>query len=165
MELTIDVFRGVTPAHFQRLASVYGHMIDRCYSTTDSSHSYYGGRGIQVCQLWRENRFQFYAWAISAGYRPGLTLDRVNNNGNYEPSNCRWITRCEQQGNTRRVKKSKFRGVFVDPRTDRWIARITHRKRTIYLGSFGDEEQAARAFDTAAKRLRGDAAVFNFPQA
>ena len=61
----------------------------------------YGGRGITVCDEWKNSFESFYEWAMSNGYREDLTIDRINVNGNYEPSNCRWATIAEQQANKR----------------------------------------------------------------
>ncbi len=83
-------------------------MIDRCYRTKDKPYKNYGGRGIKVCDRWRHD---FLAFLADMGRKPSpeLTLDRFpNNNGNYEPGNCRWATRKEQYANSRpRQKKSE----------------------------------------------------------
>ena len=77
-------------------------MIRRCESPGSASYQYYGGRGISVCNRWRES---FSAFLVDMGERPpGMTLDRIDPNGNYEPGNCRWATPVEQGRNTRRVK-------------------------------------------------------------
>lgn len=72
----------------------------RCNNPKDKSYKYYGGRGISYCNDWEAFK-GFEAWAISSGYEPGLQLDRADNNGNYAPSNCRWVTRSENMQNTR----------------------------------------------------------------
>jgi len=77
-------------------------MRSRCNNIKDSAYKYYGGRGIKVCKEWNDNNYgflAFYAWSMANGYREGLTIDRINVNGDYEPSNCRYITLTEQQYN------------------------------------------------------------------
>lgn len=74
----------------------------RCYNPTNHNYSRYGGRGISVCKEWKDTFESFYKWAISNGYRQGLTLDRIDNDGNYCPGNCRWAT-TKMQNNNRGV--------------------------------------------------------------
>lgn len=66
-------------------------MLDRCERKTDRWFHRYGGRGIKVCPDWHDF-VTFRAWAMAAGYEERLEIDRINNDGNYEPSNCRWVT-------------------------------------------------------------------------
>lgn len=75
--------------------------------TTRPNHQdykHYGARGIRVYPEWLKNFETFYEWAINNGYQPGLTIERVNVNGNYEPSNCTWIPRSEQPKNQRHTR-------------------------------------------------------------
>jgi hypothetical protein len=69
------------------------NMINRCYNIKDIGYSNYGGRGIVVCDEWKNSFICFYNWAIANGWKEGLQIDRKDNNGNYEPLNCRFVTR------------------------------------------------------------------------
>lgn len=83
------------------LHTTYHDMKLRCRNPHAAGYSNYGGRGIKVCDEWLNDYNAFYDWAMSNGYSKGLTLDRINNDGDYSPSNCRWVTRSVQQSNTR----------------------------------------------------------------
>lgn len=91
-----------------RTHSTWTGLFKRCFNPIDRNFPDYGGRGITVCERW----FSFEAFVADMGLRPdGKTLDRVDNNGNYEPSNCRWATRVEQARNTRRNRVVLVNGV------------------------------------------------------
>jgi hypothetical protein len=77
------------------------NMIQRCYNPKHRAYKWYGGRGITVCDRWRNS---FYKFVMDVGFKPnvsGFSLDRINNDGNYEPGNCRWATHIEQNHNKR----------------------------------------------------------------
>lgn len=93
-----------------RIYGVWSALKRRCYYKKDNRYYCYGGRGISVCEEWKNNFMAFYNWAISNGYRVGLTIDRINVNGNYEPSNCRWITKKEQNLNRRTNRIIEYKG-------------------------------------------------------
>lgn len=103
-----------------KLNHVYKDMKRRCYSKTLKQYKDYGGRGITVCDEWtdktREGRpatkgwLAFKVWALSNGYKEGLSLDRIDNNKGYSPENCRWVSRQIQNNNTRKNKYITYKG-------------------------------------------------------
>lgn len=94
----------------KRIYRIWMGIKNRCYYEKNKYYSNYGGRGIRVCDEWLESFENFYKWAIENGYAKNLTIDRIDNDGNYEPSNCRWVTRIEQMNNTRRNRMIEYNG-------------------------------------------------------
>lgn len=91
-----------------KLFAVWNAMKQRCYNPNNRSYKNYGGRGITVCQEWKEDFQTFYDWAIANGYKKGLEIDRIDVNGNYEPDNCRWTTSKKNNNNRRNNVKIKI---------------------------------------------------------
>ena len=92
-----------------KLYRVWCSMKERCANPNNKRFQRYGGRGISVCQEWLDFS-AFQAWALVSGYTNGMTIDRVNNDGNYEPGNCRWATRAQQNRNYSRNRMLTFNG-------------------------------------------------------
>lgn len=86
-----------------RLYRVWYNMVARCEMSESHDYDWYGGIGIRVCEEWHDFPV-FREWALANGYTDNLTIDRVNCGGNYEPSNCRWVTYKEQSRNTNRTR-------------------------------------------------------------
>ena len=82
-----------------RLYRIYKGMIGRCFYPKNQRYNAYGGRGITVCDEWKNNREKFFEWALANGYSDELTIERVDVNGNYCPENCCWIPMKEQYKN------------------------------------------------------------------
>lgn len=93
-----------------RLYNTWLFMRRRCGNCNDQAYPRYGGRGIEVCDEWKANFQSFYDWAISNGYRPELSIDRIDNDKGYSPENCRWATSSEQARNRRSNHLITFAG-------------------------------------------------------
>lgn len=98
-------------------------MVQRCYNKNSDAYVNYGGRVITICPEWLNDREKFIDWALSHGYANDLSIDRINVNGNYEPSNCRWATDEVQLENRRpkeqwrKPKRRKLKTCTIDGQT------------------------------------------------
>jgi hypothetical protein len=124
-------------------------MKKRCFNEKNPKYLRYGGRGITVCEEWKNDPVAFIEWALSNGYGPKLSLDRRNNNGNYEPSNCRFATQLVQQRNRNKQKRAEE---FLPPHVYRHGNKLKAwkyicRGKREYIGLFCtiNEAQAAIA--------------------
>ena len=94
-----------------RLLNVRKSLISRCYDEENPNYCNYGKRGIKVCDEWLNDKESFYNWALANGYEKGLQIDRIDVNGNYEPSNCRWVTSKVNNNNRRDNRIFEIDGV------------------------------------------------------
>lgn len=95
-----------------KIMKTYFSMRQRCYNKNSSAYHDYGGRGIVICEEWQDSK-NFYDWAIKNGYKDGLTIERIDNDKDYCPQNCRWATKTEQNRNTRRTHRILFGGKVI----------------------------------------------------
>lgn len=93
-----------------RLFNIWQNIKRRCYNKNYKYYSYYGGKGIIMCEEWKNSFQAFYEWSIKNDYSDTLTIDRINSDKNYEPSNCRWVNRLVQQNNRKSNHKFTING-------------------------------------------------------
>ena len=97
-----------------KLYYVYKGIIDRCTNHNHIAYNRYGGRGINVCKEWTEDKSSFFIWAVENGYQEGLSIDRIDNDKGYYPENCRWTTDSEQNINKHYKKgKSGYKNIEI----------------------------------------------------
>lgn len=135
-------------------------MKNRCYNKKHPQYHDYGGRGVAVCDRWLNSFENFYS---DMGDKPTSqhSIDKIDNNGNYEPKNCRWATATQQVRNQRISKRntSGFTGVSFQTSTKKWRADIKVSEAHIYLGSFDNLEDACKARKDGEERYWGEDCV------
>ncbi len=114
---------------YTRLSSIWRAMKGRCYNPNSYAYHNYGGRGIKVCDEWKNDFVSFYNWAIANGYDEHLSIDRIDVNGDYEPANCRWADKSTQANNTRCNRKIEYDGKVQT--VSQWSAETGIKSSTI----------------------------------
>lgn len=95
------------------LNRIWRGLIERCYYEKHRAFDRYGGRGIAVCEEWRYDFMAFYSWAMANGWQPGLEIDRKDNDGNYEPANCRCVTQLVNSRNKSSNRRLTYNGMTM----------------------------------------------------
>ena len=133
-----------TPLYF-----VWGSIVKRCVNKKDKSYKYYGGKGVEVCEEWKNSFLSFFKWACENGYKKGLSIDRIDSNGNYEPVNCRFVDMHFQSANKNPNKnnKSGYTGVAWKEKEKRWEAKINVKGKAIYIGRYKNKKEAVDSRD------------------
>jgi len=133
----------------------WSNMKTRCYNQNSKKFQNWGGRGITVCGDWLNDPKAFIEWGLTNGWERGLLIDRIDNNGNYTPENCRFVTPAESNRNRRQpkpYKKSSNLPTGVYPNKKRFMARIKVAGKKIYLGTFSTPEEASDIFQSAKRQ-------------
>jgi len=124
-------------------------MINRTTNCNCKTYKYYGYIGITVCERWKS--VLNFIEDMYPSYEKGLSIDRIDVNGNYEPSNCRWATRNTQSRNTRKIRAnntSGYRGIWLNKLNNKWSSAIKINSKNKFLGYFATALEAAKAYDT-----------------
>ena len=143
---------------------VWTNMKDRCYNPNSPKYCHYGGRGIRVCDEWEKNPVAFIIWAEKNGWEKGLYFDRINVNGHYSPTNCRFVNSQINVLNTQLLRTdntSGYRGVSWHKRRNSWFSQININKKHKHLGYFNSPKLAAIRYDVEVF-LSGDSRPTNF---
>ena len=132
-----------------RLYRIWGGIKDRILNPNFKQYNDYGGRGITICDEWKNDFMPFYNWAMSNGYSDELSIDRIDNDRGYSPENCRWTTKTIQARNTRISKNntSGYKGVSYNKGNNKCVAQIVVNNKRIYLGSFKTPLEGAVAYN------------------
>ena len=131
-----------------RLYKTWCQMKARCYNPKNKAYIDYGGRGVQVCERWLD--INNFIEDMYPSYQEGLSIDRIEVNGNYEPDNCRWESRQIQSRNTRDIQSnntSGYRGVYWNKKLSKWRVQITVDNKQIHLGLFQTALEAGKAYE------------------
>lgn len=132
--------------HDHPLYTRWSHIKSRCFNPNNPEYRNYGARGILICDEWSNDFKAFYDYmmALSNAMGLGLTIDRIDNNGNYEPGNVRWVERYIQNTNKRISPNSKTGYVGINKVGDKFKAKLTVRGETKVIGSFETIQEAIK---------------------
>lgn len=124
-------------------------MKQRCYNPNYDFYHAYGGRGIKVCDEWKDDFIRFFKDMGNIPFE-GAELDRIDNNDDYKPSNCRWVSHKENANNRREYKnKTGYTGVTYKPHLNKYQAQLYKNKKFIYLGVYETAKEAHLAYEKA----------------
>lgn len=137
-----------------KLGNVFEGMKQRCNNPKNKNYEKYGGRGIKICTEWLNDPKKFFDWAIKNGYKEGLSIDRIDVNGNYEPDNCRWADNEAQCLNQRLRKDNKtgHKGIYYSEGVYR--VQIRRSKKRYYFGSYKTLPEAVKVLEEAKAMVK-----------
>lgn len=132
-----------------KLYRKYRDMLNRCYNPNNCSFKYYGARGIKVCENWLDDYINFENWALKNGYdenvpRGKCTLDRIDNNVDYCPNNCRFTTQSIQNMSMRHKNTSGYIGIMKHSCGKYWYGQVKINGKSYYTGKSENIVEAAK---------------------
>ena len=139
--------RGSHKMSHTKIYKIWAGIKSRCYQPSCSIYYKYGGRGITMCDEWRNSPENFFKWAFENGYKEGLTIDRINSDKGYSPNNCRWATYQEQNSHLKMLKtnKSGYRGISWDKESKKWLCVISINNKSHRIGAYKTQLEAVAA--------------------
>ena len=146
---------------YHHLYKVWQNIKTRCYNPNVWNFKYYGARNIIICPEWKDSPKMFVEWGLRNGWQKGLQIDRIDNDGNYCPENCRFVTRSENMSNTGYQLKSKSNrisllpiGVSYNPKKKRYQVFVTRMGESIHIGSYTNVEEASKDYQMTKKLIK-----------
>lgn len=133
-----------------RLYGIWSNMKTRCFTKSYKLYPDYGGRGITVCDEWKNSFMNFYNWAMSNGYSDDLSIDRIDNNKGYYPDNCRWADKSTQSKNRRSTKNITYKGITKC--LSEWSKELGIDRRTLNTRIYKYGWSIEKAFNTPVNR-------------
>lgn len=143
---------GVDSPDSEKLYRIWIGMKTRCYNPKAGNYKYYGGKGVSVCDEWKDDFKSFYTWAKENGYKKNLTIDRIDTNKDYEPSNCRWITQKEQTNNTSQNVLIEYMGETHT--LSEWVDILGLSYKTVYSRIYSYGWEPKKAFETPIRKIK-----------
>lgn len=139
------------------LYNAWCNIRQRCGNKNKKDYKHYGARGIVVCEEWDKSFENFYNWSINNGWEHGLEIDRIDNDGNYEPSNCQWITQQKNKayGKRRNSIKNKTEnvGVYKHNQYEKYVSNLSVNGKRYYLGIYDTIDDAVIARENKIKEI------------
>lgn len=154
-----EKFKQVTTKHGLSKSPLYKKwlaMKARCNNPSTTNYYRYGGRGIKVCERWNDSFEAFYN-DLNKTYFDGAELDRIDNDGNYDPDNCRWVTHKENSNNRKKYSnKTGYTGVYYKHHINKYVAYFYVNRKQIHVGSFETPQEASKAREQAILKYQSE---------
>lgn len=112
-----------------RIYKIWRNMRSRCENPNATKYHLYGGKGIKVCEVWAQDFTEFYEWSMRNGYQEHLTIDRIDGNDDYKPSNCRWVDFKTQSNNTSSTRYLTYNGLTLP--LSQWADKVGLKHKTL----------------------------------